>query len=932
MKDIVIRGAREHNLKNIDITLPRDKFIVVTGVSGSGKSTLAFNTLYAEGQRRYVESLSAYARQFLGVMNKPDVDSIDGLSPAISIEQKTTSHNPRSTVGTVTEIYDYLRLLFARIGIPHCPIHKTKIESLTPEQITNRIIEEFKGEITILSPLISQKKGTYEQLLKDLSKDGYLRARVDGKIIRTDEKIKLSRYAKHDIDIVIDRASTDDISRVNQAVENAIKKTKGNLIVSDDSKEKMYSSTMSCSICGISFEELQPRMFSFNSPFGACEECKGLGLKIEFNPDLIIPDKTKSIMDGAIKIYGSMDLSWRSQQLQVVGKKYKFDLFTPINEFSEKQLNILFYGNNNEPIRGRWSSGDDMNFENGWEGIVPQSDRLYRSTDSEYRKQWLERFMREVPCQKCNGKRLKEKVLAVTINDKSIIEVTDMQIVEALNFFQRLKLSDKEREIANLVMKEIISRLKFLEDVGLDYLTLSRTAGTLSGGEAQRIRLATQIGSNLMGVLYILDEPSIGLHQRDNEKLIETLQRLRDLGNTLVVVEHDEDTIRRADYVVDIGPGAGMFGGEVVAFGTPKDIENNDKSITGKYLTGKLSIEVPSNRRKGSGEIVFKGCEENNLKNIDIKIPTGVLTCLTGVSGSGKSTLLNEIIYKGMNAKLNNSSEKPGKHKDIHFNNSNIDKVIVVDQSPIGRTPRSNPATYVKVFDDIRNLFASTKEAQTRGYGPGRFSFNVPGGRCDKCSGDGTIKIEMNFLPDVYIECEECKGKRYNRETLDIKYKDKNISDVLNMSVDESLDLFKSIPSIYRKLKTLNQVGLGYIKLGQSALTLSGGEAQRVKLTKEISKRSTGDTLYLLDEPTTGLHFHDVKKLIEVLYSLVDKGNTMVIIEHNLDVIKSADHIIDLGPEGGNKGGEIIAEGTPEEVSINPKSHTGRFLRNVLRK
>jgi excinuclease ABC subunit A len=931
MKDIIIRGAREHNLKNITVTLPRDKFIVITGVSGSGKSTLAFNTLYAEGQRRYVESLSAYARQFLGVMGKPDVDSIEGLSPAISIEQKTTSNNPRSTVGTVTEIYDYLRLLFARIGIPHCPTHNIRIESLSPEQITKNILKDFEEEIIILAPIIRQKKGTYEQLIKDLAKEGHTKVRIDGKILRTDEKIELDRYKKHNIEVIIDRVSINEESRTAQGIEQALKKSEGLVIILDSKKrEKLYSSTLACPKCGISFEELQPRMFSFNSPFGACEECKGLGIKIEFDPDLIMPDKTKSIIQGAIEIYGKMDLSWRGQQLQVVGKKYGFDLFTPINKFTKEQLQTLLYGNK-EPIKGNWSTGANMNFQDGWEGLIPQSDRLYKSTDSEYRKQMLEKFMRNVQCQTCNGKRLKEKILAITIQEKSIIELTDLSINRCLEFFENIKLTNKEKEIAALILKEIIARLKFLVNVGLGYLTLSRNAGTLSGGEAQRIRLATQIGSNLMGVLYILDEPSIGLHQRDNEKLIETLHKLRDLGNTLVVVEHDEDTIRKADYIVDVGPGAGIHGGRLIAVGTPKEIENNLESLTGKYLSGELLIQVPKKRRKSLGNIVFKGCEENNLKKIDIKIPTGVLTCLTGVSGSGKSTLLEEIIYKGMNKKINNSKETPGKHKEILIN-AEIDKVIVIDQSPIGRTPRSNPATYIKVFDEIRNLFASTKESKIRGYNPGRFSFNVGGGRCEKCQGDGTIKIEMNFLPDIYVECEECKGKRYNKETLAIKYKEKTIADILDMSVEEALTIFEAIPNIHRKLSTLNQVGLGYIKVGQSALTLSGGEAQRVKLTKELSKRGTGKTLYLLDEPTTGLHFHDVKKLLEVLNNLVDKGNTLVIIEHNLEVIKCADHIIDLGPEGGDGGGEIIAEGTPEQIIESKRSHTSKFLKLLLKK
>ena len=929
MKDIIIRGAREHNLKNVTATLPRDKLIVITGLSGSGKSTLAFDTLYAEGQRRYVESLSAYARQFLGVMNKPDVDSIEGLSPAISIEQKTTSNNPRSTVGTVTEIYDYLRLLFARIGIPHCPVHKIKIESQSAEKIASKIMQGHTASVTILAPIVRQKKGTYEKLISDLALEGFSRVRVNGEIYRTDEKIKLARYKMHDIEAVIDRVDVTDKTRVTEAVESAIKKGEGLVFVLDESNQlHTYSSLLSCPECGISFEELQPRMFSFNSPFGACDSCKGLGVKIEFNPDLVIPDKNKSIMQGAIAVYGKMDLSWRGQQLQVVAKKNGFDIFTPIKDLNEKQLNVLLYGSS-KPLAGKWSNGASMNFSSGWEGIINQSNRLYKTTQSDWRKQEFEKFMSSSECPDCKGKRLKNNMLAVTVHSKSIIDLTDLSVTNALEFFKNLKLTNKENEIAKLILKEIISRLTFLFDVGLGYLNLSRHAGTLSGGEAQRIRLATQIGSNLMGVLYILDEPSIGLHQKDNMKLIETLHKLRDLGNTLVVVEHDEDTIKRADYVIDMGPGAGIHGGKIIAQGTPDEIIKNENSITGKYLSGKLKIEVPSKRREWKKSITFKGCSENNLKNIDIKIPIGIMTCLTGVSGSGKSTLLEEIIYKGLRKNIEHATIKPGKYKSLEITGK-VDKVIVIDQSPIGRTPRSNPATYIKVFDDMRNLFASTREAQSRGYGPGRFSFNVEGGRCEKCFGDGTIKIEMNFLPDVYVECEECKGKRYNSETLAVTYKGKSIADVLNMSVEEALELFTAVPNIARKLKTLVEVGLDYIKVGQSATTLSGGEAQRIKLTKELAKRGTGNTVYLLDEPTTGLHFHDVKKLLEVLHGLVEKGNTMVIIEHNLEVIKSADHLIDLGPEGGDGGGTIIAQGTPEEVADVKSSHTAKFLKPLL--
>ena len=931
MKDIRIKGAREHNLKDVSIDLPREKFIVVTGLSGSGKSTLAFDTLYAEGQRRYVESLSAYARQFLGLMNKPDVDTIEGLSPAISIEQKTTSKNPRSTVGTVTEIYDYLRLLFARVGIPHCPEHGTTIEAQTPEMVADKIVKDMRGSVTVLAPIVRQKKGTYEQLILSLNRDGFARVRVDGEIYRTDEKVKLSRYKKHDIEIVIDRVRIENIERMREAVENASKKTSDGLIevLNEKNKKFVYSTIMSCPKCGIGFEELQPRMFSFNSPFGACEECHGLGVKTEFDPDLIIPEPSESIVDGAIKLYGKMDSSWRIQQLAMVGKKFGFNVMKPVESYSDKQLDILFYGSD-EPIYGKWSSGANMNMEDGWEGLIPQSERLYKKTDSDYRRRVLEKFQRSRECPECKGKRLKSKMLAVTVGGKNISEVTELSIERCVDFFKELKLKGKRFEIAKLILKEVRDRLSFLTSVGLGYLNLSRKAGTLSGGEAQRIRLATQIGANLMGVMYILDEPSIGLHQRDNQKLINTLRRLRDLGNSLIVVEHDEDTIRAADYVVDMGPGAGIHGGEIVAKGTPDDIIKNKNSLTGQYLSGEMKIETPNRRRQSNKFIHMKGCEENNLKNVDVDVPIGVMTCITGVSGSGKSTLMNEILYKGMEKKLNKESKiRPGKHKEINLD-ATIDKVIVIDQSPIGKTPRSNPATYIKVFDEIRNFFASSREAKIRGYKAGRFSFNVKGGRCEKCQGDGTIKIEMNFLPDVHVECEECKGKRYNKETLKILYKNKSIADILDMSVEESLVLFENVPSVRRKLDTLNKVGLGYIKLGQSSTTLSGGESQRIKLTRELAKRGTGKTLYILDEPTTGLHFHDVRKLLRVLESLVEKGNTMVIIEHNLDVIKYADYVIDLGPEGGEGGGEIIATGSPEEIAKIKKSWTGKYLKGVL--
>ena len=932
MKKIIIKGAREHNLKNINIDLPRDKLIVITGISGSGKSTLAFDTLYAEGQRRYVESLSAYARQFLGLMNKPDVDSIEGLSPAISIEQKTTSKNPRSTVGTITEIYDYLRLLFARIGIPYCPTHNIKIESQSPQKISGRIATELKGTVTILAPVIRQKKGTYEQLFKDLNKEGYTRVRVNKTIYRTDEKITLERYKKHDIDIVIDRVEVIDTARLTEACEQAIQKSDGLLIVLETaSKEHIYSSTMACPICGTVFEELQPRMFSFNSPFGACEACHGLGIKMEFDPDLIIPNKELSIADSAIALYKTMRDSWRNNYLGAVAKHYGFDIFTPIKNLNERQYHAIMYGSS-EPIRFNlvMKNGDAHYSHIGnWEGLIPQSERLFKQTESEYRRQDMERFMRISPCPACHGKRLKQKILSVKIAHKSIIDITDMSIKQSLQFFETLSLTKKQEEIAYLILKEIKARLKFLDNVGLNYLTLSRNAGTLSGGEAQRIRLATQIGSNLMGVLYILDEPSVGLHQRDNKKLIQTLQRLRDLGNTLIVVEHDEETIRHADYVVDMGPGAGIHGGKIIAHGTPQQIEHNPRSLTGQYLSGKQSIEVPETRRQTEKHIHVKGCKENNLKNIDVNIPIGVFTVITGVSGSGKSTLIYEILYKGLMKKLHESRDPPGKHDEITFD-SEIDKVVVIDQSPIGKTPRSNPATYTKVFDEIRSIFTKIPEAKLRGYQAGRFSFNVRGGRCETCQGDGLIKIEMNFLPDIYVECEECKGKRYNKETLEVQYKGKSIADVLAMSVEEALDIFGNIPFIRKKLETLSRVGLSYIKLGQSSTTLSGGEAQRIKLTRELSKKSTGRTLYLLDEPTTGLHFHDVKKLIDVLNSLVNMGNTIVVIEHNMEVIKCADYIIDLGPEGGDLGGEIVAKGTPEEVAYHKQSYTGQILRPLF--
>ncbi|MDO5844958.1 MAG: excinuclease ABC subunit UvrA [Methanocorpusculum sp.] len=934
MKNLVIKGARQHNLKNISITLPRDKLIVVTGVSGSGKSTLAFDTIYAEGQRRYVESLSAYARQFLGIMNKPDVDSIEGLSPAISIEQKTTSKNPRSTVGTVTEIYDYLRLLYARIGTPYCPKHHVKIEARSPQQIAEAIAKDFSGTVTVFAPVIRKKKGTYEQLFKDLNADGFTRVRVDGEIKRTDEEIKLARYVMHNIDIVVDRLDVSDKSRLTDAIELGLTKAEDGLVYAfgesnGAEKESIYSSKLACPVCGMSFEELQPRMFSFNSPFGACPTCNGLGFQTVFDPDLIISDKSLSIADGAVNVYKNFLDGFRVSYLEAVAKNLGFSLYTPVNQLTEEQYHGLMYGVDEEMNFKHSSKNAEWAYHGKWEGLLPQTERLYRETKSDFRKEELEKFMRILPCPTCHGKRLKEHVLAVKVAGKSIADITDMSIDDLITFFDEVELTKKEREIAKLILREINSRLKFLHEVGLGYLTLSRSAGTLSGGEAQRIRLATQIGSNLMGVLYILDEPSIGLHQRDNQKLIGTLKHLRDIGNTLIVVEHDEDTIRSADYVVDIGPAAGVHGGEVVAKGTPKEVEKVKDSLTGQYLSGTLTIPVPAKRRVPQGFIHLNGCRANNLKNINADIPLGTFTLITGVSGSGKSTLIYETLYRALMKEIYNSKATPGEYKELVFDKK-IDKAIVIDQSPIGRTPRSNPATYTKVFDDIRKLFAETNEAKIRGYDAGRFSFNIKGGRCEACSGDGVMKIEMNFLPDVYVECEECKGTRYNEETLEVKFKGKSISDVLNMSVDEALEIFDKVPNIRLKLQTLADVGLGYIKLGQSSTTLSGGEAQRIKLTRELSKRGTGNTLYLLDEPTTGLHFHDVKKLIGVLDLLVEKGNTVVVIEHNLDVIKSADYIIDLGPEGGNDGGEIIAKGTPEEVAKVDKSYTGQFLKKML--
>jgi excinuclease ABC subunit A len=952
MRDnISIKGAREHNLKNIDLELPRNKFIVITGLSGSGKSTLAFDTIYAEGQRRYVESLSAYARQFLGLMDKPDVDSIEGLSPAISIEQKSTSKNPRSTVGTVTEIYDYLRLLFARIGVHHCPKCGSSIHPQSAENITSLVMAEKRKTLTFLAPVIRGIKGTHEQVFEDLKKQGYTKIRADQKIYEADsikEEVKLVRYEKHWIEAVIDTVQIvdEERSRISEAVEQALQVGKGTMIIIDAQKaegekkkelerfadEIMYSTFGACpNHPEIVFESLEPRMFSFNSPFGACPTCHGLGEITEVTADKVIPDTSLSIMDGALAVYkGTMELSWRAQQIATVGKKYGFDVFTPIKDFTEQQLQVLLYGDK-EPINGSWSNGASMWTRDGWEGIIPQTMRLYRQTESDWRKEDIEKYMTSRPCATCKGKKLQPVVLAVKVLDKSIIDVTDLSIEESVNFFHNLppKLNENELFIAKQVLKEVNERLGFLKNVGLGYLSLSRAAKTLSGGEAQRIRLATQIGSNLMGVLYILDEPSIGLHQRDNAKLITTLQRLRDLGNTLIVVEHDEETMRHADCIVDMGPGAGIHGGHIVAEGSPQDIMKNPRSLTGKYLSGELRIEIPENRRKPVGCITVKGAQENNLKNLNLQLPLGVLCGVTGVSGSGKSTLMNLTVIPALRQMFGEHIDKIGRHEKLDVP-SIVRNVIVIDQDPIGRTPRSNPATYTKLFDEIRRIFASTKEAKARGYKEGRFSFNVKGGRCETCQGDGVLRIEMNFLPDVYVQCSECKGKRYNKETLGVFYKGKNIAEVLDMTVEEAAKFFENTPRVSRKLETLLDVGLGYIKMGQSSTTLSGGESQRIKITRELSKHKSGHVVYMLDEPTTGLHFEDTKRLIKVLNRLVDNGNTVYIIEHNLDVIKSCDYLIDLGPEGGAAGGELLAQGTPEEVARIKFSYTGEFLEKIL--
>ena len=937
-KYIHIKGANEHNLKNIDIDIPRDEFTVVTGLSGSGKSSLAFDTIYAEGQRRYMESLSSYARQFLGQMEKPQVESIEGLPPAISIDQKSTNKNPRSTVGTVTEIYDYVRLLYARAGIPHCPKCGREIKKQTVDEMVDRILMlEERTKFQILAPVVRGKKGRHEKVFESAKKSGYLRVRVDGNMYELTEEIKLEKNIKHSIEIIIDRLSIREgiEKRLTDSVENALKLGNGLMIVDVIGGEEMtFSQNFACPDCGISIDEVQPRSFSFNNPFGACPDCYGLGYKMEFDEDLIIPDKSLSINQGAIVVLGWQSAndgkSFSNAILQALALKYNFSLDTPFEDYPKEIHDILIYGTNGEKVAVRYKGQRGIGvYDIAFEGLIKNVERRYRETSAESTKAEYETFMRFTPCATCHGQRLKKESLAVTIGDKNIYEMTEMSVRDLRQYLDELQLTETQLKIGKEILKEIKGRLQFLVDVGLDYLSLSRATGTLSGGEAQRIRLATQIGSGLVGVAYIMDEPSIGLHQNDNDKLLATLKHLRDLGNTLIVVEHDEDTMRAADYVVDIGPGAGEHGGQVIATGTAEDIMKNPNSITGKYLSGEIKIPVPKTRRKPKGFLKVVGAKENNLKNIDVKVPIGVLTCVTGVSGSGKSSLVNEILYKSLARKLNRARTIPGKCKKIE-GMEQLDKVINIDQSPIGRTPRSNPATYTGMFDMIRDLFAATTDAKERGYKKGRFSFNVKGGRCEACSGDGILKVEMHFLPDVYVPCEVCGGKRYNRETLEVRYKGKTIYDVLEMTVEEALDFFKNVPRILNKVQTLYDVGLGYLKLGQPSTTLSGGEAQRIKLATELSKRSTGKTIYVLDEPTTGLHFADVHKLVEILHRLTDEGNTVVVIEHNLDVIKVADYIIDMGPDGGDRGGTVVVAGTPEQVAEHPTSYTGKYVKQML--
>lgn len=936
---IIVKGARQHNLKNIDVTIPRDKLVVITGLSGSGKSSLAFDTIYAEGQRRYVESLSSYARMFLGQTNKPDVDDIQGLSPAISIDQKTTSHNPRSTVGTVTEIYDYLRLLFARIGVPHCPVCGREISRQSVDQIVDKVLELEAGtKIQIMAPIVRGKKGTQQKELERARKSGFVRVRADGEIYDLSEEITLEKNKKHTLEIVVDRLVVNDgiRSRLADSIETASKLTSGLITVNVLGGEDVtFSQNYACPEHGVSVEELAPRMFSFNNPFGACPKCTGLGVFLKVDPQLVIPNPELSIAQGGLKGSGwAMEgNSIAEMYFQALAEKYHFSLNTPLGELPEEIIDILLYGTKGEELTivRRMPFGDERKMTRPFEGVVNNLERRFRETSSAWIKDEIQGYMAEIPCDECNGQRLSKTSLAVTVGGLNIAQFCDMQVVEALDFIRTSNLSERDRFIGKAVFKEIRDRLNFLNSVGLGYLTLSRSSGTLSGGESQRIRLATQIGSSLMGVMYVLDEPSIGLHQRDNEKLLATLKRLRDVGNTVIVVEHDEDTMYAADHIIDIGPGAGIHGGEIIATGTVDDIKACEESVTGQYLSGKRYIPVPEARRKGNGKFLeVKGAAQNNLKNINVKFPLGKFICVTGVSGSGKSSLVNEIVYKKLATELNRAKMRAGAHKSIR-GLEHLDKVININQSPIGRTPRSNPATYTGVFTDIRSLFASTSEAKMRGYTQSRFSFNVKGGRCEACQGDGIIKIEMHFLPDVYVPCDVCKGRRYNRETLEVRYKGKSIHDVLEMTVEEGLEFFSSIPRIQRKLQTLFDVGLGYIKIGQPATTLSGGEAQRVKLATELAKRSTGKTVYILDEPTTGLHIADVHKLIEVLNKLVDTGNTVIVIEHNLDLIKIADHIIDLGPEGGNNGGTIVAEGTPEQVAENESSFTGHYLKKILK-
>lgn len=938
-KNIIVRGANEHNLKNIDVEIPRDKLVVLTGLSGSGKSSLAFDTIYAEGQRRYVESLSSYARMFLGQMEKPDVESIEGLSPAISIDQKTTSKNPRSTVGTVTEIYDYLRLLYARIGVPHCPICGREIKQQTIDQIVDKVMTlPERTKIQILAPIARGKKGEFKKEIESAGKSGYARMRIDGIIYDLSETIKLEKNKKHNIEIVVDRLVIKEgiNSRLADSIETASSLTKGLIIVSvNDGEDMLFSQNYACPDHGVSVEELTPRMFSFNNPFGACPKCTGLGVFMRVDPDLVIPDWNKSIAQGGIKGSGwAMEGSTiATMYFEALAKKLKFSLDTPIKDLPDEVVDVILYGLKDEKLKvTRKNMYGEGSYYAEFEGVINNLERRFRETQSSWIKEEIESYMSAVPCEECGGRRLSKVSLAVTVGGINISEFCDKSIKEALEFINNLELTDRERMIADEILKEIKQRLGFLNSVGLDYLTLSRSSGTLSGGESQRIRLATQIGSSLMGVLYILDEPSIGLHQRDNDKLLATLRNLRDIGNTVIVVEHDEDTMYAADYIVDIGPGAGVHGGEVVCCGDVEQIKQCERSITGQYLSGRRKIEIPEQRRKGNGlKLTIKGAAQNNLKNVNVQIPLGMFVCVTGVSGSGKSSLVNEVLYKHLAAKLNGAKTRAGKFKSIE-GVENLDKVIDINQSPIGRTPRSNPATYTGVFTDIRELFASVKESKMRGFNSGRFSFNVKGGRCEACQGDGIIKIEMHFLSDIYVPCEVCGGKRYNRETLEVKYKDKSIYDVLEMTVEEGLAFFADIPKIRRKLQTLYDVGLGYVKIGQPATTLSGGEAQRVKLATELSKRSTGRTIYILDEPTTGLHIADVHKLIEVLQTLVDGGNTVVVIEHNLDLIKTADYIIDLGPEGGDGGGTIVAKGTPEQVAECENSYTGQYLKKFLSK